>query len=76
MMVSSVLQRNMSYHYVVACNYGQPYNITVKVTGCAEDEFTCDDGQCIDINTRCDQIINCRDESDEKGGFFLESSDS
>ena len=32
-----------------------------------DDEFTCDDGQCIDISTRCDQIVDCQDESDEQG---------
>ena len=42
------------------------------MTGCAEDEFTCDDGQCIDINTRCDQINNCRDKSDEQGCKLLQ----
>ena len=49
-----------------------PYNITVKLTGCAEDEFTCDDGQCIDINTRCDQVIHCRDKSDKQGCALLQ----
>ena len=47
------------------CNKGLPYNQTVKISGCMEDEFTCDDGQCIDISDRCDQIINCEDKSDE-----------
>ena len=35
------------------------------MSGCAEDEFTCGDGQCININNRCDQIIDCRDQTDE-----------
>ena len=48
------------------CNRGRSYNQTVKLSGCMEDEFTCDDGQCIDINTKCDQIIDCRDKSDEQ----------
>ena len=39
----------------------------LKLTGCKEDEFTCDDGQCIKIERRCDQVIDCRDESDEDG---------
>ena len=34
-------------------------------------EFTCDDGQCIKMERRCDQVTgkepNCRDESDENG---------
>ena len=51
---------------VLVCNEGQPYNLTLKLSGCLEDEFTCNDGQCIDINTRCDQINDCRDESDEQ----------
>ena len=38
----------------------------MKLSGCADDEFTCSDGQCINMNSRCDQIINCRDESDEQ----------
>ena len=49
------------------CNREQPYKMTVKLTGCAEDEFTCADGQCINITARCDQIVNCRDKSDEQG---------
>ena len=36
-----------------------------------EDEFTCDDGQCIKMERRCDQVTgkepNCRDKSDENG---------
>lgn len=48
------------------CNKGKPYNITMKLSGCAENEFTCNDGQCIDVINRCDQIIDCRDESDEQ----------
>lgn len=43
----------------------------MKISGCAEDEFTCKDGQCIDINTRCDQIVNCRDNSDESNCNLL-----
>ena len=37
----------------------------MKLSGCSDDSFTCDDGQCIDINNRCDQVIDCRDKSDE-----------
>ena len=58
-----------------AYNRGAPYNLTVKITGCDENEFTCDDGQCIDISTRCDQIIHCRDKSDEKGCQLLKLED-
>ena len=49
-----------------ACNNGKPYGATLKLSGCGEEEFTCSDGQCIDINRRCDQIVHCRDRSDEK----------
>ena len=49
----------------ISCNTGDPYNITLKLTGCKSDEFTCFDGQCIDINKRCDQIEDCMDKSDE-----------
>ena len=53
------------------CQDGRPYNITLKLTGCKEGEFTCDDGQCIEMERRCDQVTgkepNCRDKSDENG---------
>ena len=28
-------------------------------------EFTCNDGQCVSMEKRCDQIADCRDGSDE-----------
>ena len=58
------------------CGKGeQLYTTFWKLTGCAEDEFTCDDGQCIKMERRCDQVTgkepNCRDRSDEKGCQLL-----
>ena len=58
------------------CSNGQSsYTIAMKLTGCKEDEFTCDDGQCIAMEERCDQLPNCRDKSDEIGCkiLFLEN---
>ena len=49
-----------------ACSDEKSYNIPLKLSGCGEEEFTCSDGQCIDIARRCDQIVHCRDESDEQ----------
>ena len=49
-----------------ACNNMLPYTATLKLCGCGEDEFTCSDGQCINITRRCDQIVHCRDKSDEE----------
>ena len=53
------------------CNEGLPYKTMLKLTGCRSDEFTCDDGQCIKMERRCDQVTgkepNCRDKSDENG---------
>ena len=51
------------------------YTTYMKLTGCTEDEFTCDDGQCIKMKRRCDQVTgeepDCRDKSDEKGCQLL-----
>ena len=57
------------------CNNGQPYNVSLKLTGCSETEFTCDDGQCIEFSGRCDQILHCRDESDESNCLVLQLKD-
>ena len=43
----------------------------LKLTGCKEDEFTCDDGQCMEMEERCNQLPNCRDKSDERNCQIL-----
>ena len=34
--------------------------VRVKVTACGSGQFTCNDGQCVSIDERCNQISNCR----------------
>ena len=53
----------------VWCNTtGVRYKTQLKLTGCnQEGEFTCNDGQCIKMEERCDQVPDCRDKSDEVG---------
>ena len=54
------------------CCGGEPYSAQLKMTGCSpKGEFTCDDGQCVTMEQRCDQISNCRDKSDEMGCHLL-----
>ena len=48
----------------------------IKLTSCGEGEFTCTDGQCIDIEQRCDQTSNCQDESDEENCGILFMKDN
>ena len=53
---------------VLQCGDGKPYNTALKLTGCKETgEFTCEDGQCITMEERCNQVPDCRDKSDERG---------
>ena len=57
---------------VYECHEGQPYKTQLKLTGCdQEGEFTCDDGQCVRMEERCNQLPDCRDESDERGCQLL-----
>ena len=53
------------------CNRGLPYTTVLKLSGCKETEFTCHDGQCVKMEERCDQIMHCRDQSDENDCFLL-----
>ena len=49
------------------CHSGKPYKTVLKLTGCKEGYFTCNDGQCVRMVERCNQVPDCRDKSDEKG---------
>ena len=48
----------------------------LKVTSCGSGSFTCNDGQCVSIDERCNQISNCRDESDEENCVMLVIKDN
>ena len=48
------------------CSQSKEYERELKLTGCQKHEFTCNDGQCIKMEERCDQTPQCRDESDEE----------
>ena len=48
----------------------------IKLTSCTKGSFTCNDGQCIDIEERCDQNPNCIDQSDEVDCNMLVKSDT
>ena len=46
---------------------GEEYTVRLKLSGCnATEQFTCDDGQCVTMEQRCNQLPDCRDHSDEK----------
>ena len=48
------------------CFEGKEYTLQLKLTGCKNTQFTCDNGQCVKMEERCNQIPNCEDESDER----------
>ena len=49
------------------CFDGKAYTAVLKLTGCKAGQFTCDDGACVLMAERCNQVSDCRDESDENG---------
>ena len=55
----------------INCHKGEPYTTFLKFTGCLEGWFTCDDGQCVRMQQRCDQLPDCADKSDERGCKLL-----
>ena len=51
------------------CDHG--HSTELKMSGCQEGNFTCNDGQCVSIDLRCNQLPDCRDESDENNCNIL-----
>ena len=47
------------------CNAGKSYVTELKMSGCQAGNFTCNDGQCVSMDQRCNQLPDCRDKSDE-----------
>ena len=48
------------------CSSADTYITELKMSGCQANEYTCNDGQCVSMDDRCNQLPNCRDESDER----------
>ena len=38
------------------CSEGVTTSEVILISGCKEDQFTCDDGKCLDIMQRCNNI--------------------
>ena len=48
-----------------ACSLASSYTTRLKLTGCSEEEFTCSDGSCVHMTSRCNGKNDCSDETDE-----------
>lgn len=44
---------------------------TMVLSACGQTEFTCDDGWCVPLSTRCDGANDCGDDSDEACSLLL-----
>ena len=50
---------------------GESYVTALKMSGCEEGSFTCNDGRCVSMDQRCNQLPDCRDKSDERNCNIL-----
>jgi hypothetical protein len=48
-----------------SCFSGKATNVRISLSLCHEDYFNCDDGGCIDLNSKCNSHNDCNDGSDE-----------
>ena len=53
------------------CSSADTYDTELKMSECQKNEFTCNDGQCVRMDQRCNQLPDCRDESDEENCNIL-----
>ena len=54
---------------------GDQFVTELKMTGCRRGDFTCNSGECINIEERCNQKFDCSDESDERDCRLLVLND-
>ena len=59
-----------------ACDLGSSSTVQLKLTGCQDGSFTCDNGQCVAMDKRCNQLTECSDKSDEKDCNLVVLEDS
>ena len=53
------------------CTSSSPSKLVqVMISACDSGQFTCNDGQCVSIDERCNQISNCRFEFSLKISSF------
>ena len=48
------------------CNQGKDFEKQLLLSNCYDDQFTCNDGTCVPLQSRCDKKLDCKDLSDEK----------
>ena len=50
-------------HLTYCLSFTHPHSATSQ--RCQPNQFECKNGQCVDVNKKCDQQIDCSDGSDE-----------
>lgn len=61
-------RRGFRWLFLISVRRSDSHKLTVYlllVTLCKPGEFQCKDGSCISNFSRCDQVVNCEDASDE-----------
>ena len=53
------------------CNNGVTNEAELLVSACLPNQFTCDDGACISMLSRCNNFQDCEDVSDEKNCMLV-----
>lgn len=47
------------------CSISPAYDVCVPATLCTAEQFQCRDGRCITNSSKCNQVVDCEDASDE-----------
>ena len=59
-----------------SCTDEFTFSTELSFTSCNDEQFNCNDGQCIPMENKCDGRTHCRDRSDEIGCKILVTSSS